>query len=162
MHFRYALPALLLCGGLSLFAAAAPVPDEKAVPRLPDNKTIDTFQCSLGTAALGPVTTFSVTRAGKVHYSYASQPHTGSGGKVVQKEWDIPEKEALVLLNGLVEDGLLALEEDAGNKFPRYSFTVTYGRWQLSARPKGFGEPLMKRLQPYLEQADPEQWKKGQ
>ena len=127
-------------------------------PLLPDNKTIDAFQYSFSPKVLGSAATLSIHKDGRVTYWYASQPHTGSGGKTVQKEWKLAERERAALLNGLVEDGLLDLEDTGGGKFPNHYVAVTYGRWQLSMHPKELPEKLLKRVKPLLQQAHPEEW----
>jgi hypothetical protein len=128
---------------------------------LPDNRTLDTFSYSFSPrepwsfesgprpALFGPGATFSITRKGKVHYTYASAPHTGSGGNTIVKEWHVPPEEAARLLDGLVADGLL--DAESGIKYTGYSFTVSYGRWQLSAQPSSMPAAVIERLRPCLE-----------
>jgi hypothetical protein len=126
--------------------------------RLPDNRTIDTFEYSVAPELFGSATRLVITRKGKVAYSYQSAPHTNSGGEVVTKSWEIPAREAVALLEGLVADGLLELEDAVGDKFPKHFFEVTYGRWRLSAGPREMPEKVMKRLLPLLRKAHPAQW----
>ena len=127
-------------------------------PVLPDNKTIDTFQYSFTPKLLGSTATLSIYKDGKVTYGYASQPHTGSGGKIVKMEWKLSERERAALLSGLVEDGLLDLEDTGGGKFPNHYIAVSYERWQFSMFPKELPEKMLKRVRPLLQKAHPEEW----
>jgi hypothetical protein len=127
-------------------------------PTLPDNRTIDTFKYTFTPKVLGSAATLSIHKDGRVTYSYASEPHTGSGGRTVQKQWKLAERERLALLHGLVDDGLLELEDTGGGKFPNHYIGVSYGRWLLSMHPKELPENLLKRLRPLLQQAHPEAW----
>lgn len=127
-------------------------------PLLPDDKTIDTFHYSFTPRVLGSATTLSVHKDGKVTYSYASAPHTGSGGKTVLKEWTLAEHDRAALLGGLVEDGLLSHEDTGGGKFPNHYVAVSYGRWGLSMHPKELSEKVLKRVRPLLQKAHPEEW----
>jgi hypothetical protein len=159
MTRRTLLMTLVACS-VALTPTAGPhaVAEDAPRERFPDNRTIDTFSYSYSPELFGPSMVFSVTREGKIHYSYASQPHTGSGGRTVVKEWDVPPEEAAALLQGIVDDGLLELK-DSGQNFPSHSFSVTYGRWLLAGRAKEMPEPIMKRLLPYLRTAHPDNWK---
>ena len=126
---------------------------------LPDNRTIDTFSYSFSPAVIespgakvpifGPAAGLSITREGNVRYNYASEPHTGSGGQTVVKEWDIPTAEATSVLDGLVADGLLDLEGGTSGK--GHAFTVAYGRWQLTCMPATMPERMIARFRPYLD-----------
>jgi hypothetical protein len=127
-------------------------------PLLPDNKTIDTFQYSFSPKVLGSAATLSIHKDGRVTYSYASQPHTDSGGKTVNKEWKLAERDRVALFSGLIEDGLLDLEDTGGGKFPNHYVAVTYGRWQLSIHPKELPPKLLERVKPLLQKAHPEEW----
>lgn len=153
-----------LCVLLSVGTIAASMSEPGAAaddkrPPLPDNKTIDTFQYTFTPKVLGgSVATLSIHKDGRVMYSYASAPHTGSGGRTVQKEWKLAKRERLALLRGLVDDGLLDLEDTGGGKFPNHYIGVSYGRWVLSIYPKKLPENLLKRLRPLLQKAHPEEW----
>jgi hypothetical protein len=162
MALRLSRTSAGLCVLVLLAASATGRAGEgEARGKLPDNRTLDTFEYTYTPKVFGgPVAHFSVTREGKLRYSYSSEPHTNMGGQVVQKEWEVPRKEATALLQGLVDDGLLDLEDTRGGKFPNHYFKVSYGRWQLTAHPKELPESMMKRLRPYLEKAHPEFWKK--
>jgi hypothetical protein len=146
---------------LAMLAALVVAADKKA--HLPDNRTIDSFEYAFAAAPCGPSANFSVIRSGKVRYTYAKHPTMAQGsedsGIVVQKEWEIDAKEAKALLQGIVDDGLLDLEDTLGGKFPNHWFRISYGRWQLVSHPKTMSGPIMKRLRPYLQKAHPELWK---
>ena len=133
--------------------------EEKKRPVLPDNKTIDTFEYGFTPKVLGSAAALTIGRDGKIAYSFQSQPHTGSGGHVVQKEWKIPEGDAAALLDGLVEDGVLELEDTGGGKYPNHHVAASYGRWRLSIHPKELPGKVFKRLLPLLQKAHPEEWK---
>ncbi len=135
---------------------------EEERPQFPDGKTIDTFQYSVTPSAFGSYAGLAIHADGRVNYSYASQPHTGSGGKTVQREWKLTEAERAALLAGLVDDGLLELEDTGGGrKYPDHYIVVTHGRWQLTLRPAELPEALMNRLLPLLRRAHPEEWGEG-
>src|SRR5437868_6580529 len=97
-----------------LFLVAAP----PASP-LPDGKTIDSlfFSFAERVPGLGPRGTLSMTADGKVMYSHATAPHTGSGGKITQLNWDIPKAEAGTIFRRLVADGLLTMPEPKANPY---------------------------------------------
>ncbi len=153
-----------LAGMVSVVAAVAlarggpPADDKRAA--LPDNKTIDSLHLSVTTdpgKRLGPVATLTVTRDGKVTYSHATAPHTGSGGKVTQKRWDIPPQQAAAILAGVVEDGLLDLPA-GGRAKAHYYAAVTYGRWQMALFLNDRPDKVLKRVLPLLRHAHPEVW----
>lgn len=142
---------------VAAFAGGTGAADDKRSV-FPDNKTIDTFHYSIAPKVLGSSATLSIHKDGKVTYSYASEPHTGSGGKAVQKEWKLSEKQRVELLSGLVEDGLLDLEDTGGGKFPNHYIAVSYGRWKLSMHSKELPKRMLKRVLPLLQKAHPEEW----
>jgi hypothetical protein len=84
---------------------------------LPDDRTIDTVTYYFTDRAqqsptskpviVGPAGSLGITRQGRLYYSYQTEPHTGSGGQWVSKEWDVPADEAAKLLDAIVDDGLL-------------------------------------------------------
>lgn len=131
---------------------------------MPDNGSIDgiSYTFSPGSllgdnrepSGLGPQASLSVTRAGKVRYSFESRPGTGSGGKTVVKAWDVPPAEAAELLDALVADGLLHAESVP--RFTAHHYKVWYGRWQLTSTPATMPPGVLTRLLPYVETAHPD------
>lgn len=148
---------ILLAAFLSIVLQAKADTDDSR-PVLPDNKTIDTFFIQFQPKVFGGAARLSIYKDGEVTYSYQSEPHTGSGGKTIQKEWKIEELERVTLLRGLVDDGLLDLDDTGAVKFPNHYIGVSYGRWQFSMHPKELPEKMRKRLLPLLQHAHPEEW----
>jgi hypothetical protein len=103
----------------------------------------------------------SVTRDGKVSYFYQSAPATNSGGINVAKKWEMSREEAIALLDGLVEDGLLKMKDgDVKNRNGGiHRVAVTSGGRDLVLTPKELPEKVFARLLPLLQKADPEMWK---
>jgi hypothetical protein len=128
---------------------------------LPDGKAIDTltFTFSSGTP-FGPGGSFTLTADGKVSYSHQTAPHTGSGGHVTSKNWDVPKAEAAAVLAKLLEDGLLDLPEGSAKFAGGGAFHVTTGRWQAAVQAHPVPEKILAHLRPYLEKAHPGMWKK--
>jgi hypothetical protein len=159
------LPAVV---AFAVFATLVPSGDgvlagETGAGKPPDNRALDTFELSYTHEVLGPASWFSVTRQGKVRYTYTTPTGMFNSGPLVQvdKRWQLPEREAVALLRGLVADGLLDVEDPAGARGSMHFFQVTAGDWQRSAYPRSMPAAVMKRLQPYLEKAHPELWKKA-
>jgi len=144
---------------LALFATLSPAPNP-----LPEGKSIDgfsfRFQSSL--PGFGPVGDFSVMPDGKVHYSHATEAHTGSGGTITQAKWEIPKAEAEALFRALVGDGLLELPDAKGLGGARFQFWVYTGRWQAALAADPLPEKILARLRPYLEKAHPGLWKRAE
>lgn len=131
--------------------------------RLPDGKTFDwlSFRFSRGVSGLGPNGTLVIPADGKLQYQYLSAPHTGSGGHVVEKKWEIPKAEVARLFRDLVDHGLFDLPEGQGkgqlngaNDFSIYS-----GRWSMNLTANPVPEKLLADLRPYLIAAHAEEWK---
>jgi hypothetical protein len=129
----------------------------------PGNGALDTFELSYTHKVLGPATWFSVTKEGKVRYAYTTPTGMFDSGPVVEvdRQWQVPGKEAATLLRGLVADGLLDVEDPVGARGSMHFFRVSSGPWQRSAYPRSMPPAVMKRLRPYLEKAHPEVWKKA-
>ncbi len=108
----------------------------------------------------GSATSLGLNRNGFVSYSYASQPHTGSGGNTVVKEWHIPEQEAAQILDTLVNAGILELGMDGETKFPFHVFTLSSKGWQKAIRPTRLPDAVWKQILPLMMHAHPEMWKK--
>ncbi len=129
-------------------------------PSLPNDEQIDYF-ATYFQKSYGDNYFVSVTRAGKVTYSFHTSPDIGRAAAIpVNKSWEIPEKEAVALLAALVADGVLkpgnAEEEGKG---PKHTIGVRSGRWSLSVPPKSLSEKTFQRLLPLLRKGDPEVWK---
>ena len=142
---------------LVLLAAALAAPPDP----LPDGKTIDSFTFAVGGGVFRPTGALTVTADGKI--KYYDQPGiwtTSSGGPVHKAEWEITKDEAAKLFTGLIADGLLDLPSTVRST-DTTRFTVAHGRWRLYLRADPVPEKLMARLQPLLEKADPNMWKKG-
>lgn len=121
---------------------------------LPDHKTpIDSLTYAFGGGGfLGAGGSLRIGTDGKVRYSYISAPHTGSGGIVVQKDWELTKDEMKELFTKLVADGLLDGEEAKGGLLD--GIQVTSGRWRTTvAADKG-----MKHLHPLLAKAHAAMW----
>jgi hypothetical protein len=127
----------------------------------PDGKTIDTFYYGFGDeSSLGPAGRLSVSADGKVTYAHATDPATGSGGRITQAEWEIPKTEATELFRKLLADGLLTIPERKVHTFPApHGFTVTSGRWHAGVATDAVPEKILSHLRPYLEKAHPALWK---
>jgi hypothetical protein len=102
-----------------------------------------------------------VTKSGKVKYYFHTISFGNGTGYEVKKDWEITPKEASGLLRGLVQDGVLELQDAPTGQETDHSFSVSYGRWKLSGTPKAMPRSIMARLQPYLHKAHPDLWKKG-
>lgn len=144
---------------------------------LPDNKTpIDSLSFSFsapgkfgreapgrrgaldgerGAPAFGAGGSLTVSKDGKVTYTYSSAPFTGSGGRVVKKEWELSKNELKELFAKLVTDGLLD-GGDAGDVF--YGIRVTSGRWYSYLPPEQVPEKAMAHIKALLVKADPVLW----
>ncbi|MBM3980167.1 MAG: hypothetical protein FJ304_07750 [Planctomycetes bacterium] len=137
---------------------------------VPDNKTtIDSFSFSFGAPdkhggkfdtlalggapALGAGGSLTVAKDGKVTYTYSSAPFTGSGGRVVKKEWALSKDELKALFAKLVADGLL--DGDA-NPDAHSGIRVTSGRWY--AYIEQVPEKAMAHIKVLLVKADPVLW----
>src|SRR5215207_1942557 len=98
---------------------------------LPDNKSpIDSLSYSFGGGGLlGAGGSLTISAGGKVAYFYSSAPHTGSGGRVVRKDWELSKEERAELFRKLVADGLLDAEE--GRNFTE-QVRVVCGRWSAA------------------------------
>src|SRR5688500_8611859 len=119
-----------------------------------DRLRIDTLVIGFLTTAPGSFTTrltlfdplanLSITRGGRVYYTYESRPGTGSGGQAIAKEWDIPADEAGRLLDAVVADGLL----DQPDVTPggTCGFIVTSGRWQMRGSLASMPPAILARL----------------
>src|SRR5262245_22090887 len=124
-------------------------------PVLPDHKSIDSLQYTYSAGLFQGQAVLIISRHGDVRYSYQSQPHTGSGGKVVQKNWKLPPKEAVALLDDLVAAGLLELPDNGHGHY----FELTHGRWRMSLMRRGLPEKIAGKLLPLLQHADAALWK---
>jgi len=127
-------------------------------PPLPDGTRIDSFATGF-VPTYGDIHSLSVTRAGKVVYTYHTDPNIGrAGAPSVRKEWDIPAKDAAALLTGLVEDGVLEPADGPGDRKRGLGVSVTYGRWRMDL-PSPLPEKSFRRLLPLLQKANPDVWK---
>jgi len=122
---------------------------------------IDAFSYQFQAAVFSHQSSLALSRNGRVHYSFVSAPHTGSGGHTVFETWDIPKKEAKVILDSLIADGILDLPSGFGGKFPSHRITLTRGKWQASIRPDSLSDSIVRRLLPLLQEAHPEMWKEN-
>jgi hypothetical protein len=109
--------------------------------------------------------TLTITCEGSVKYT--SEVWKEGGMKPdrvpVAEEWTIPTAEAEKVLAGLVEDGLLEGDKVVGGSaaYPRYWWEAKSGRWTASGISNQNLDRIVARLRPYLEKADPEEWKKA-
>lgn len=148
---------LLSVGALAANAGAA---DAEATPKA---ETLDRLQYVFTKGFFFDATVvLTVTKGGKVEYSYKPRAFTGIESRVVTKTWEMPEKDARALLSGLVEDGLLeaeAHEDWIHARGPYHYVSATFGAWHLQIRPKKIPENAFRRLLPVLQKADPGEWK---
>src|SRR5687768_451846 len=93
----------------ALLAASLGAPPDP----LPDGKTIEalSFRFVEGAMGLGPGGRLGISKDGKVGYSHATQPSTGSGGVITQKELSLTKEEQAELFRKLVADGLFKIPE---------------------------------------------------
>ncbi len=140
----------LLCGAAVL-----------AQPAREGPKALDSFQYTFMKTFLTDMVILTVTRDGKVSYSYQSDPATGSGGVTVGKKWEISRKDAVALLDGLVKDGLLKMKDADGKDKARgrHRVTVSFGGRELTIIPKELPKKVFARLLPLLQKAHPAKWK---
>ena len=125
---------------------------------LPDNKTpIDslTYTFGIGGGTFGAGGRLTISPDGKVSYYFSSDPFTGSGGRVVNKSWELTKEERTELFRKLVADGLLEAEE-GGTVLS--GIRVTSGRWRATLDPDKVPEKAMAHLRPLLGKADPVLW----
>ena len=105
---------------------------------LPDNKVpIDSLAYRFGDGVFGARGTLSIGRDGKVAYSHATAPHTGSGGQITTKEWELTRDEMKELFAKVVAAGLPSGDELNG------------GIWATGgaqSRPGGGGRPSRFRI----------------
>jgi hypothetical protein len=152
VSIRYAI----LCFILQICVVSA---EEKKRSDLPDGRTIDTFAYRNKFKFHGPMVDLSITRKGKIHYLYSTAPHTGSGGRVVNKDWEISSEDASILLDGLVSDGLLNAKVIYNEKdFPSHHVTMSYGEWQRSHYLKELPDKVYQRILPLMNKVHPEVW----
>jgi len=132
----------------------------KAAP-LPEMKVVDTFHYTYMSGPFTDRAMLSVTRDGKVTYFYQSEPGTNSGGVNVANKWEMPKKDAGVLLDGLVQDGLLKMKDADGKDWKGgiHRVAVSSGDRDLVITPKELPEKVFARLLPLLQKAHPEMWK---
>lgn len=96
----------------------------------------------------------SVERNGKVSYQRIK---TAGDNETLERTWTMPAKDAEVLLDALVSDGLLDLSD---NKTGTGDLIVaSAGRWNATFHVNQLPEALSKRLLPLMKKADPEFWK---
>jgi len=119
---------------------------------------LDAFDYSYSPKVFGSVTHLGVNRSGYVSYSFASKPHTGSGGQTVVKEWHISKDEAEQILDTLVNVGLLELGMDGDAKFPAHRFTVSSKGWQKAIRPARLPDAIWRQILSLMMQAHPTMW----
>lgn len=124
---------------------------------LPDNKMpIDSLTYTFGGGGLlGAGGSLKIGSDGKVRYSYISAPHTGSGGIVVEKEWELTKDEMKELFAKLVSDGLLDGAEAVGGIWASGGAQVTSGRWRTTV---AVSDKALERLRPLLAKAHPAKW----
>lgn len=143
-----------MTGMIALLAASLAAPPGP----IPDGKSFDTFQYVFGGAgAFGPGGSLSIAANGKVSYFFSSAPHTGSGGRVVKKDWTLTKEEKAKLFRKLVKAGLLDLPEGHGVPFAN-GIRVSSGKWQLFLSSVKMPDKVMALLRPLLAKADPELW----
>jgi hypothetical protein len=136
------------------------LPDDQESTRWPT--TLEALQYYYSPKVLGSGTSLGLNRSGYVSYSYSSQPHTGSGGNIVVKEWRIPEQEAAQILDALVNAGILELGigMDGGIKMPSHVLTFSSKGWQKVIRPTRLPDAVWKQMLSLMVHAHPEMWKK--
>lgn len=140
---------------LVLLAAALAAPPGA----LPDGKSFDALTYTFGGGgALSAGGSLSIAADGKVRYFYSSDPHTGSGGRVVQKEWTLTKEEKAELFGKLVAAGLLDLPDGHGVPFAS-GLLVTSGKWRRHLSSVKVPDKVMDLLRPLLAKAHPELWK---
>jgi hypothetical protein len=137
---------------LALLAAALAAPPGP----LPNGKSFDALTYSFGNGVLGPTGSLSIAADGKASYFYSSAPHTGSGGRVVKKEWTLTKEEKAELFRKLVEAGLLDLPEGHGVPFSP-GIAVSSGKWRTTLGGH-IPDKVMAQLRPVLAKADPGMW----
>jgi hypothetical protein len=128
-----------------------------AADPLPDNKApIDSlyYSFTLG-GVFGPGGSLKISADNEVSYFYSSAPHTGSGGTVVSKNWELTKEERMKLFTKLVDDGLLEL---APGGPATSSIRVTRGRWRMTVTADKLPERVMRHLRPLLVKAHPGAW----
>lgn len=88
--------------------------------RLPDGKSIDFFSTTFE-PTIGKIYRLTVTRDGEVSYLNINRSLIGRADiSNVTKYWTICKKDAAILLDGLVEDGLLRGAPDGGEATKLY------------------------------------------
>ena len=125
---------------------------------LPDNKVpIDslTYTFGEGGGLAGGGGRLTITKEGKVSYSFSSHPFTGSGGRVVQTSWELSKEERNELFRKLVDGGLLEAED--GDTVTG-GIRVTSGRWRATLAAEKVPDKAMAHLRPLLTKADPVKW----
>ena len=134
--------------------------DREGLRSLPNEEEIDYFSTHFQ-KSYGDNYSVSVTRAGKVTYTFNTSPDIGRAAEMpVRKSWEIPEKQAVALLAALVADGVLKSgKADDEGKGPKHTIGVRSGRWSLSVPPKSLSEKSFLRLLPLLRTGDPKVWK---
>ena len=86
-------------------------------------------------------------------YSYASDPHTGSGGFVVQKDWELTKDEVKELFAKLVADGLLDAAPGGSVFFD--GIQLTSGRWRTGMKAEKVPPKAMAHLRELMAKAQP-------
>jgi hypothetical protein len=139
---------------LVLLAAALAAPPNA----VPDGKTFDALTYTFGGGGgFGAGGTLTIAADGKVNYFFSSAPHTGSGGRVVQKEWTITKDEKAALFGKLVDAGLLDLPTGHGVMFAG-GFQVSSGKWKLALGGAKVPDKIVELLAPLLLKADAGTW----
>lgn len=130
----------------------------KAAPVRP---VLTKFQYEFAPAITGDAVALAVGRDGSVTYRRQGSTTAGARETVLSAEWRVSVPDAAKLLDALVADGVLALEDTGGGRFPNHAFTAHAGRWRLFVHPKELPADALARLRPLLEKADPAFWKPG-
>lgn len=139
---------------LVLLAAALAAPPNP----VPDGKTFDALTYTFGGGGgFGAGGSLAISADGKVTYFYSSAPHTGSGGRVVKKDWTITKDEKAELFGKLVAAGLLDLPPAHGAAFFG-GFRVSSGKWNLSLGGANVPDKVLDALRPLLTKADAGTW----
>lgn len=146
---------MILAAALAVLAAMHAPPNP-----LPDGTTIDALTYSFSDGAGGPFGAggaLSVAADGNVRYYSSSAPWTGSGGRVVKKDWELSNDERAELFRKLVDDGLLDTPGEGG---VFNGIRVGSGRWWTNVAADKVPEKAMRHLRPLLTKADPVRWPK--
>ncbi|MBM3978968.1 MAG: hypothetical protein FJ304_01535 [Planctomycetes bacterium] len=144
-----------MTASLVLLAAGLATPPSP----VPDGKTFDALTYTFGGGGgFGAGGSLAIKADGKVTYFYSSAPHTGSGGRVVKKDWTITKDEKTELFAKLVAAGLLDMPAAHAVVLGGGGFQVSSGKWTLSLGGANVPDKVLDALRPLLAKADDKTW----